>query len=349
MSETRWSLEKRLFFTRQVALGVNSGVPLLEALQIVGEAGEGYQEVIDPLCRRLESGTRLSKAMSYHPKVFDKSYLSMIRVGEEGGGLHRALAELERWLERDTRVYMKTRAALTYPAFVASLTVVLTVILFTVVLPVFIEVFSRMGSEIPTPTWLLLGLCSAMRTPWFWLVSGFLGLQGTMLVRHWWSTTEGRTYLYGILTSIPGLGPALEGAALTRYCLAAACLLRGGLDTVRALSLAGAASGSPALQADVPVLIRKIQEGIQVSEHMSERPGIYEPALVGMVSVGEASGTLPLVFAKMADFYEMDVESRLEALLSLLEPLLITVVAVGVGAVVLALVSPLYSYLAELL
>ncbi|MFN8612967.1 MAG: type II secretion system F family protein [Vulcanimicrobiota bacterium] len=344
----RHSSAELVTLMRQLAVMVNSGINLLEALISLVPQVENpkLKESLDDIVKRLNSGERLSLAAEAHPTVFGSLVVAMIRLGEESGALVRTLDLLSDWLERDQRTLFRIRSALFYPGIVLSLSAVLMLLLFFFVLPAFVEVFSGFHIRLPIITQVILWMSQQLHQPLFWLLGLGLGLEIYRRLPTLWR--RNRVAWMGWLRHLPGVGGAYRSASLARLCSALSCTLPVGVPILRAWSLAAQSSGCPLIHQDAVRVVGCCREGETLTEALEVEP-LYPRSLVEMIRAGEESGQLDGLLKRLANLYELDLEHRLTLLAALLEPLLLAVISLVVITLILALMLPLYTLIEQVI
>lgn len=340
-----------LQFTRHLAVLFGSGVSLVRCLEVLLEQAEHpvLAEVLWSLSRDLQSGRSLSAACKRFPRIFESTFVSVLKVSERTGQLHASLVQLADWQERDGRQQAQLRAALMYPAFVLTLTLVMSLWLCYSILP---GILAGLGSsaELPLPTRLLITFVSAIRQPVGVLAMGavLVGSLGSGL-HLWRNPSESlRRRVWGVLLPLPVVGPALRDCSLVRYCAAAQVLLRGGTDLLRMIHLSAQASGNPWIYADERRLRRAVEEADSLSDAMAERRDLYGSVLPTLVGGCEETGSLEPAFYRTGLFLEDEVAYRFQVLQQALEPILLLFLAALVLFFLLAVMMPLYSQLQTL-
>lgn len=350
MAQVRVPARDVVLFARQLAVLFRAGVPLNVALESLAQQAEDptLGEVLWTLSDSITSGHMLSGAMAAFPRVFPPVFVRMIRVGESTGDLHGCLAQLADWLERDQRVAHKVRAALSYPAFVAVLGIVLTLLIFSTVLPPFFGMLAGMHIQLPWSTRLMMLLTELLRQPgcWLCLISG--GALAVSWARERLARPQQAAAVWRVLVRVPGLGRLLVLSSLARYLSAAYALLTSGVDVLLAWRLAAESSGNPLLAEDGPRLTEHLRAGGTVSSHMLAHAGLYTRTLAQVVRAGEETATAVSLLPRLQSLFEQEVEAALEALAVMLEPLLLLGVASVMGFSMVSAFLPLYSYLARL-
>jgi len=339
-----------LRYYRELATMLGSGVQLAQTLDTLAQFSEDpkMREVLHDIHEMISSGRPLSNAMSFYPRVFSSVAISMVKLGEETGQIVDSLGKLATWMERDQDVRKRVKAALIYPAFSLGLTFLMTLGLFLFVIPEFLDMLVQMGAEIPPTTRFLVLLTDFLTSPVGWAVM----LMSLAFV--WYSmkaildSEQGRLVLFRIIYDIPVLGPTLLSAALARYAAAAESMFACGVDIFTATRLCALASGSPLLLHDVKSVHQSLQEGDSLSSHMQRRPNIYPGCFGQFVLAGEESAQMEPMFRNIHQFYDEEVSHRLKSLTSMIEPIMMSLIAVIVGFIVVSLLLPLHNFISQI-
>ena len=335
-------------YTKQLAVSLNSGIPLYDALEVVGESNRKFERLTVQILMSLGSGHTLSKSLRPHSKIFSPLFIRLVQVGEQTGGLYQVFGKLADWLERETEVLSRTQTALMYPLVVVLVTLACGFITTVAVLPPFVDILTQLNAPLPLPSRLLISAISIVSHPVAWLVGGGAIASWVYFLKQWLSAKDGRRTLELLLLSTPGLGTLCRDLTLARLFFALEMALEVGLDSVRSLRVASRACGSVLIEEDFNNLHQAIMEGSTINEYLVRRPEFYPPHVVGLFHVGEESGKLSAVVRSLARFYEDEVEYRQEMFLALIEPLLIGLVSFFSGCVMVALLLPLYNVLLTL-
>lgn len=340
-----------VIFTRQLASMLASGVPLSQATDTLSHQPDApvFGEVIRICGERLETGSRFSHCLTFFPRVFPNIYVTMVAIGEETGGLEDALDRLAIWLERDDALRQRLKSAVTYPAFVLSLSVILTLALFYTVMPGFISIFMEMKVELPLITRIVVAITNFLSNPGA-VLSGLalLGL-GLHFLRRWLLTPQGWLSFFSFALRVPVLGSMLRFGGVARYCAAMEALLETGMDITKSLKMAAAASGNPLIERDSALLVASvISEGGLVSEHMRYANDVYPATMTNLVASGEETSQLSGMYGRCAAYYDMEMNYKVEALGAALEPLMLFFVSMIVGTIVLSVFLPMYSYIDQI-
>lgn len=331
-----------VLLTRQLATLLGAGLPLLQALhttrQALAQARLG--QCLDQVRSDLESGLSFSSALRKHPQVFPSIYAHLVEAGEASGRLDVLLERLATDLEKTEALKSRVRSALVYPAVVLAVAAMVMVVVMVAVVPSFESVFASFGAELPWPTRAVMAMSQGLVTlgPWL-LVMGLLGAAGG--VRHWRRSPELRRRMERVGLRLPGVGTLLHLAAVARWSRTLAGLLSAGLPLVEAMGAARGAAGY-FLYADACARLREeLSRGSSLRNAMGELD-LFSPMVLQMCAVGEESGALDHMLAKVAQFHEREVDDRVAALSSLIEPVLIVGLGAVIGGLVIALYLPIF-------
>ena len=324
---------------------VGSGIQVHHALESLNSTGTDKLslQVLPKLTQQLSRGGRLSSGLSRFPGTFPPTYVALIRSGEETGRLHQVLQELSTWVEKRDKLNKVVKKALTYPVFVAVLTIVLTFVLFRTVIPAILQTVLDLGVALPWPTKLLLTMVNVIGSPITWFLTA-LTIGG--LVRYFGSPQGQRRWIV-LCCSVPALGQVLIWSATSRFANALAMLVASGVDIVRACRISLEASGLPVMQDDISRIIAGMSEGDVLSDVLHASP-LYPRLLPAMISVGEESGNLPRMLRKCSQLLEEDVMEKVGAFTALLEPVILGFISAGVGFIVIAVMLPISSMVSAL-
>ncbi|MBI4341355.1 MAG: type II secretion system F family protein [Candidatus Omnitrophica bacterium] len=328
--------------TRQLATLVKAGMPLLRALRTVADQLDPgpLRDVFGLVSSDVESGVKLSEALAGHPAWFPPYYINMVRAGEVGGLLDEILRRLAELLEKQARLRERVKSALMYPAFVLVAAVSILIVLMAFVVPTFLEMFTELGSALPLPTRMLVTLCTVVRT-WWWVV--LLGLIGVvMLLRGLSRTPAGRRAIDRAALSAPLVGSLVERLLIARFARTFGTLIASGVPILSALETVRAT----VTNAVIDEALQEVEQSLKVGESLArpmELSGVFPPLVTRMVALGEETGQLDQMLMQVADSYEDEVDVQLSGLTQLLEPLLIVLVGGIVGFIVIAMFLPLIS------
>jgi type IV pilus assembly protein PilC len=338
----RVKLKDLAVFSRQFATMINSGLSLLRALTILGEQTDNKRlaQIILLVRAEVEKGTSLSAAMAKHPKAFNRLYVAMVRAGEIGGFLDQVLVKVAETFEKEVALRGKIKSAMTYPVvvFVMVLAIVAAMLLFIV--PTFESLYESLGGTLPLPTRVLMGASNGLRR-FFPLVVVAVGLL-VFGLRRWKATTRGRYALDKFKLKVKVFGPLFHKSALSRFSRTLSTLIRSGVPILQALEIVGETVNNAVISRAVHDVQDSVREGESLATPLSKH-ATFPPMVVQMMAVGEETGALEVMLAKVADFYDQEVEAAVASLTSLIEPILIAVMGAAVGGMVVALYMPLFN------
>ncbi len=329
-------------FSRQFAVMINSGLSLLRALYILEVQTENKQlaGVLVQVRQDIERGSSLSQALARHPKTFSRLYTSMVRAGEIGGVLDSVLLQLSDTLEKQVALRQKIKSAMTYPVVVLCLVLLIVTAMLLFVVPTFKTLYDDLGGTLPLPTRILLATSTVVSKGFPVLVVA--GGAAMFAFKRWIETDRGRGAFDRFKLKMPVFAGLVHKTILVRFSRTLAALLRAGVPILESLEITTETSGNTVAAAAV----KDVQDGVKQGEPMAKRMAnheIFPPMVVQMVAVGEETGAVDEMLDKIGAFYEMEVEATVDALTSLLEPLLIVVLGGAVGSMVIALYMPLFN------
>ncbi len=330
-----------VIFTRQFATMIDAGLPLVQAFEILVRQHENpaFRKVLAGIKETVETGGTLADGMAKFPKAFDDLYVNMVTAGENGGILDTILERLAVHQEKAMKLRREVKTALIYPSVVIAAAVVVTAVLLIFVIPTFADLFKDFGSALPLPTQLVIDL-SDFVVAWWYLIFGSMG---TILVLFFrlLKTPRGKEILHPIALKLPVFGDIIKKVAVARFTRTLGTMLSSGVPILDALNICSKTAGNKVVERDVQKARVVISEGKSMIEPLSESP-VFPPMVVQMIGVGESTGALDAMLAKIADFYEDEVENAVTAMKQLIEPIMILVLGVIVGGLVVAMYLPIF-------
>jgi type IV pilus assembly protein PilC len=341
LSKKKVKLKELAVFSRQFATMVNSGLPILRALSILADqtSNKTLAEALGVARLDVEQGASLSQALQKHPKIFNDLYISMVRSGETGGSLDDTLISLAGTLENEVRLRGKIKSAMTYPVAVVGLVILIMSAMLLFVVPQFESIYADLGGTLPLPTRALLALSDAFKTYWWMFLLAAVGLR--FAVRRYKKTESGRLVMDQIKLRVPVFGSLFHKTALARFSSTLAMLLRAGVPILQALDIVMDTVNNKVLSQAVQDVQSAVREGDSMARPLMKY-AVFPPMVVQMIAVGEETGQVDTMLDKVASFYNQEVEASVEALTSLIEPLLIALIGGMVGAAVVALYMPMF-------
>jgi type IV pilus assembly protein PilC len=332
-------------FSRQLATMIEAGVSVVAALVVLEEQTEDkyLSEVIAEIRGDVEGGMVLSKAFARHPKVFNNLYVSMIEAGESSGTLDKVLDRVATQVEKENKIKRRVKGAMVYPSVVISFATLVLIFMLLFIVPVFAQIFDDLGGELPKPTQLVMGASNLLRDWWFVIFPAVIGL--VFAFRRYKQTERGRQLWDRFKLRIPmKIGAVVHKVALARVSRTLATLIGAGVDIIKALEIAGATSGNWVIEKSLENVRTRVHEGAPISQPLSDDTAF--PPMVGhMVKIGEETGELDKMLSKIADFYEDEVDTAIQSLTSIIEPILMVGVGAMVGTIVIAMYMPMFKML----
>ena len=333
-----------VLFTRQLATMIEAGISLVQALTALYEQSDpkrqrNLRNVISDITMRVQGGETFNESIAKHPRVFNRLFVSMVKAGEHGGLLAEILDRLAGFLEDSARLRKKIKSAMTYPVIVLTIALGITTFLIVRVVPVFGEIFKDFGAKLPAPTQFLIDLSEFVRGNWYFLV---LGIGGIIFgLRYFLRTRRGKILSDRWKLKLPVFGPLVHKICMSRFSRTFAQLIRSGVPILEVLDIVGGSSGNHVIESSLKVVSEDVEKGDNLSVALAKRK-IFPPMLLRMVAAGEATGKIDTMLEKMADFWDEEIEAMLDALTSLIEPMLIVFLGVIVGGIVIAMFLPIF-------
>lgn len=327
-------------FTRQLSTMVSAGISLLECLEILEEQAEtaGFRSAVATVIEEIRAGSDFSQSLSRFPKIFSEIYVSMVRAGEASGQLDEILGRLADYLEASARLRREIKAAMTYPVVSMVLVLAITGFLMIVIVPKFKEIFDGLGVELPGITQTVMNASLWMKGNIVLTFGAFVG--SWMAFSFWKRTRSGRRLWDRALLSMPVFGPLFRKVALSRFSRTFATMIKSGVPILGSLEIVAETSGNMVIHAAVTKAMDSVRQGDTLANPLSKE-SVFPPMVVRMIGIGERSGALESLLAKIAEFYDQQVEAEVKGLTSLIEPLLIAVMGIVVGGIVLAVFLPI--------
>ena len=324
-------------FTRQFSVMIDAGLPLVQGLEILGaqQTHKGFQRIIESVRDDVEKGSTLQAALSKHPKAFNDLFVNMVGAGESGGILDVILQRLSGYIEKSVKLTGKVKSAMTYPVAVISIAIIVVVIIMVKVIPVFSAMYSGLGSKLPYPTLVCIALSDAIINYW-WLMTVAI-VMIVIGLRQYYKTAPGHLQIDTVLLHLPVLGDVLRKVAVARFCRTLGTLISSGVPILEGMDITAKTAGNLVIQNAILKSKDAVEQGRNISTPLAETK-VFPPMVVQMVGVGEATGALDAMLAKVADFYEDEVDNAVASLTSLMEPIMIAIL----GGIVVAMYMPIF-------
>jgi type IV pilus assembly protein PilC len=329
-------------FARQLATMLAAGIPLVQAFEIVGNGHDkpAMQKLILDIKQDVEGGTSLHESLAKHPLYFDDLFVNLVEAGEQAGALENLLDKIATYKEKTEALKKKVKKALFYPAAVLVVAVIVTVILLVFVIPQFESLFKGFGADLPAFTQFVINLSKFVQSEGVFIAI-VLGGAGYAFMYFKKRSRKMREFLDRLILKFPIIGPILNKAAIARYARTLATMFAAGVPLVEALESVAGATGNIVFENAVMKMRDEVATGQRLQRAM-ENSGLFPNMVIQMIAVGEESGSLDEMSSKVATFYEAEVDNAVDAMSSLLEPLIMAILGVLVGGLVIAMYLPIF-------
>jgi type IV pilus assembly protein PilC len=339
----RVKADELVIATRQLSTMVNSGMSLLRALYVIEEQTENdkLREIFVEVRKDVEAGLALSDALRKHPDIFNDLYVAMVQAGETGGILDNTLVRVAEQLEKDAALRRQIKAAMVYPAMIASFAFIVLFALVAFLVPVFEKIFEDFGGDLPAITKFTVWLSHLATERFYVLFGGMFAV--VWAFRKWKSTEAGRMQWDRLKLKFPmKIGDIVQKVALARFSRTFSGLIAAGVPMLEAIDITGKTSGNKVIEKAMLEVRESVKKGGSLTAPMIEVPEAFPVMVTQMIGVGEETGALETMMTKIADFYEEQVAAAVKALTSILEPIMIIVVGAIVGFIVIAMYLPMF-------
>ena len=330
-------------FTRQFATMINAGLPLVQCLDILSKQTEkeNFRTTIAQVMRDVEAGTTLAEALGKkeHSKVFDELFVNMVEAGEAGGILDNILQRLATYIEKAEALKRKIKGAMVYPAVVMSVAVLATVFMLIFIIPPFARMFTGFGADLPLPTKIVMGLSTFLRSYW-WILLGTV-VVGAVAFQRYYITEKGHMQVDKLLLRVPVMGDVIRKGAVARFTRTLSTLISSGVPILNGLEITARTSGNRVIQEAIMSARASIREGETIAAPLRQST-VFPQMVVQMISVGEETGALDDMLGRIADFYDDEVDTAVDSLTSLIEPVMIVFMGGIVGGMVIAMYLPMF-------
>jgi type IV pilus assembly protein PilC len=332
-------------FSRQFATMIDAGLNVVAALVILEEqTDDGYlAEVIAELRADVEGGLLLSQAMARHPKVFSRLYVAMVEAGEAAGILDQVLDRVAFQIEKETQIKRRVKSAMIYPTMVLAFATLVLIGMLLFLVPIFVKIFADLGGELPMLTQWVVKASNLLRDRWYivfpTLIATFFG------IRYYKKTESGRKRWDRIKLRIPmKIGQVVLKVTMARFSRTLSTLIAAGVDIIKALEITGTTAGNWVVEEALIGVRARVHEGVPIAQPLVENP-VFPPMVSQMVKIGEETGELEKMLAKVADFYEDEVDASISSLTSIIEPIMMLGVGLMVGIIIISMYLPMFKLL----
>lgn len=333
-----------MIFNQEIAALLKAGLPLLQALELMLERmhNQHFKSVLTDIRDRVKNGEDLSEAFAAHGDMFPRLYPASLKAGERSGELEAVIRRFIRYMKLVLDARRRVISALVYPAVLVCTSIAMIIIMAIFVVPKFMGFFSELDTELPLITRIVLGASRFLTGNWPLILVVLAG--GLLFLRSWGRTTSGRVALDHFKMKLPFLGPVLHRFALAEFCRSLSTLLSGGIPLVPAFEIAVASVGNTFVRERIAPNIQMVREGKPFHEAL-ERSEVFTDMSIDMVKVGEATGSLDDMLGNVADFLDEQIETRMQRLLSLVEPLMLVFMGIIIAILLIAIYLPMFSML----
>ena len=334
-------LQELTVFTQQLAAMLEAGIPLVSALEAIRDQTENpvFKIIIRNVCNEVSAGRSLSESCAEYPNAFPKVFVSMVEAGEASGNLAEILEKTSHYFEDTVKLVKKIKGAMTYPAVVIGIAVILVIVMLVFVIPVFAEMFSEFDQELPKPTMALIAISNFAKSNILYLI--LFAIASIWLLKRYVATPNGRKTKDKAISKIPVIGELARKVSLSRFCRTYATLIRAGVPILQTLEIVRNAANNTYIEAACTKISRQVNQGGQFSEVFNQDP-YFPPMMKHMAHAGEQTGNVDGMMTKVSNFYDNEVDTLVAALTSLMEPLLITFLGVVIGGIVIAMFLPIF-------
>ena len=343
----RISTKSLAIFTRQFSVMIDSGLPLVQGLELLAkeEPDKHLAKAIDDVRADVEAGMSLADAMAKRPYAFDSLYSHMVAAGEAGGILDTILKRLSTFIEKQAKLTAQVKSAMIYPIAVLSIALVVVLVILWKVIPTFTDLFNGLGATLPFATRLVIWLSKKVVIGMPFMIAGVS--LGSYMFRRYYQTPDGRMRVDRVLLRMPLLGKIFRKVAVARFCRTLSTLLTSGVPILDGLDITAKTSGNAVVESAIKQVRTRIERGESIAAPL-RATGVFPAMVAQMIGVGESTGALDTMLGKIAEFYEDEVDVAVAGLLTVLEPVLIAFLGVIVGGIVVSMYLPLFDLINQL-
>lgn len=338
----RVSNKEKAFAARQLAVMVNSGLPVAQAVRSLGEQTKNrtFQEVLEVILKDLENGYSFSNSLKRHPKVFNGVFISVTAAGEATGKLDSSLNLLADELERDQGFRSRVLGALLYPGFIVAAMIVVGIIMVTRIVPALEQVFEESGAQLPWTTRLVVTITNSLIHYWYLYILGIVVL--VIGISRFIASDEGRRTMNSAILRVPVFGTLVSNLEMARFTRIFGMMNQAGVPIIQAIDSVSQVLDNVVYQQALGVVARNVERGASISSSLLKFP-VFPTIITQMVAVGEQTGKLEHVFSKLADYYESETDQSIKNIASLTEPIVFVIVGLGVAFLVFSIIVPIYN------
>lgn len=328
-------------FTRQFATMIDSGLPLVQCLDILAgqQQNKAFKAAVYNIKEAVESGSTFADALAKHPRMFDQLYVNLIAAGEVGGILDTILNRLAAYIEKAMKLKKQVKGAMVYPATIISIAVVVIGVILVFVIPTFAKMFADFGGELPMPTQIVIGMSNFLQRYILVIIGIIYGIK--VAIGKYYNTPVGRKTMDAMFLKMPVVGVLIRKVAVAKFTRTLGTMISSGVPIMDGLDIVAKTAGNKIVEEAIYKVRQAISEGKTMAEPLSES-GVFPPMVVQMISVGEATGAMDAMLNKIADFYDDEVDDAVGNLTAMMEPLLMVFLGTTVGGLVVAMYLPIF-------
>lgn len=330
-----------VIFTRQFSTMIDSGLPLVQCLEILASQQENkaFQDILYKVKDSVESGSTFADALAKHPRAFDQLFVNLVAAGEIGGILDTILTRLAAYIEKSMKLKKQIKGAMVYPITIMSIAVVVVGVILVFVIPTFAKMFIEFGGELPAPTRFVIALSNFLVKYIFLLIGGFYGI--IWLIKKYYATPAGQKNIDRMALKAPIVGPLIRKVSVAKFTRTLGTMVSSGVPIMDGLEIVAKTAGNKIVEEAIYSVRQAISEGKTMAEPLAAC-GVFPPMVVQMISVGEATGAMDAMLNKIADFYDDEVDDAVGAMTAMMEPLLMVFLGTTVGGLVVAMYLPIF-------
>ena len=336
-----------VIFTRQFSTMIDAGLPLVQALDILSSQQDNktFKKILVQIKGDIEGGATFTDALKKHPNLFDELYVNLVAAGEVGGILDSILNRLAGYIEKTMKLKKKVKGAMVYPISILGVAVVVVVVLLLFVIPVFQKMFAEFGAALPAPTQIVIKISEILKSSIVYIAGSLFVL--VVAFKKFHNTEKGKTIIDDFVLKLPVFGPLIRKAAVAKFTRTLGTMISSGVPILDGLDITAKTAGNKTVERSIYYTKAGISEGRTIAEPLAESK-VFPPMVVRMIAVGEATGALDAMLAKIADFYDDEVDAAVDTLTAMLEPMLMVFLGVVLGGLVIAMYLPIFKMAAAI-
>ena len=341
MGAKKVQTKELVVFTRQFATMIDSGLPLVQCLDILSGQQENptFKNILVKVKESVESGSTFADALGKHPAAFDQLYVNLVAAGEVGGILDTILNRLAAYIEKAMKLKKQVKGAMVYPITIMSIAVVVVGVILVFVIPTFAKMFADFGGELPAPTRLVIALSDFLTKYILVIIGAAFGIK--FLIGKYYNTPAGRKNIDRMALNAPIIGPLVRKVSVAKFTRTLGTMISSGVPIMDGLDIVAKTAGNKIVEEAIYKVRQSISEGKTIAEPLAEC-GVFPPMVVQMISVGEATGAMDAMLNKIADFYDDEVDDAVSNMTAMMEPLLMVFLGTTVGGLVVAMYLPIF-------